>query len=95
MCAIRETREEVWVQVSHDAILANITLHAHYVDGEKIIFLYLVDTWEGMPDNLEPSIHTDFVWKTFDELPYPMIPHIQCGIEWILAGETTREYYAI
>jgi len=80
-CAIRETLEEVGVKIQPHDILQEIIVHATYIDGEKTAYIYLIDTWEGMPDNLEPGLHDAFVWKTLDELPYPLIPHIRVGVE--------------
>lgn len=94
-CALRETMEEVGVMIDPSDILSEITVDAHYIDGKKTAHIYLVDTWEGMPDNLEPGLHDEYVWKTLDELPYPMIPHIRVWVEWLLAWEKYREYHAL
>ena len=94
-CAIRETAEEVGVTIEKSDIRAETIVHATYIDGEKTAYLYLVDTWEGMPDNLEPGLHDDFAWRTLDELPYPIIPHIHAGFDGILNHKTNIEYHAI
>ncbi len=53
-CAIRETMEEVGVRIQRNDIIGGTTVQASYIDGKKTVHIYLVDTWEGMPDNLEP-----------------------------------------
>lgn len=87
--------EEVGVSIKKDDILHEMTIDAYYIDGKKTAYIYLVDTWEGMPDNIEPDIHNAYSWKTIEELPYPMIPHIRQWIEWLLAWEKYREYHAL
>jgi len=69
--------EEVGVKIQRKDIIRETLVEASYIDGKKTAHIYLVDTWEGMPDNLEPGLHDEYVWKTLDELPYPMIPHIR------------------
>ncbi len=94
-CAIRETLEEVGVRVHREKILQSIEIIADYIDGEKRIYLYLTDTWEGMPENLESDVHNICEWRTLDELPYPMIPHIWAGIEWMMNHQETIHYHAV
>ena len=93
-CAIRETLEEVGVMIQKSDILAETTVHTTYIDGEKTAHIFLLDTWQGMPDNIESDLHDEFTWKTLEDLPSPMIPHIRAGIEWILAHKKHVEYYA-
>ncbi len=94
-CAIRETTEEVGVSIRKTDIIGDIIVHAHYIDGEKTSYIYLVDTWGGMPDNLEPGLHDEMVWKSLMDFPYPMVPHIHEWIEWILAHKKIIDYNAI
>lgn len=93
-CALRETLEEVGVRIKKSDILEETTVHTTYIDGEKTAHLFLVDTWEGMPDNLEAELHDSFIWKTLDDLPTPMIPHIHAGIKWIFTHQKHIEYHA-
>lgn len=96
--AIRETLEEVGIIVRHINILrCNHTL-AEYIDGSKEIFLFLVDDWIGMPENLEPQVHDRCQWMTlkeFEQIKEPIIPHILEAIGWLLAGKAHTQYHAI
>jgi 8-oxo-dGTP diphosphatase len=94
-CALRETLEEVGIQVHGKSILGSIEVNALYIDGEKHITLYMTDTWEGMPENLELAHHSEMLWVDLKELPYPMIPHITVGIEGLLSGKSSLSYHAI
>ncbi len=69
--------EEVGVSILETDIIADMTVHATYIDGEKVSYIYLVDTWGGMPDNLEPTLHESLEWRKIEDLPYPLIPHIR------------------
>lgn len=92
--AIRETREETGVSVKIENIVSEIDIHAYYIDGDKHAYLYLVDTWEGMPENLESEIHTWLEWYSIDEFPTPIIPHLLAGFHALLSWEKTLEYMA-
>ncbi len=94
-CAIRETSEEVGVTIKRSDLIETIQVDAQYIDGAKTAYIFLFDTWGGMPDNLEPGIHDGFAWKVFTDLPLPMIPHIRLWIEWILEHKKTITYHAI
>lgn len=94
-CALRETLEEVGIRIQKNDIIGSIEVDALYIDGEKRVTLYITDTWEGMPENLELSHHSEMAWIAFSELPYPMIPHIALGIEGLLEGKTSLSYHAI
>lgn len=93
--AIREVREEIGVNVSPTSVISKINISAEYIDGQRKNTLFLVETWDGTPENLEPKIHKDCQWFTLDELPEPMIPHVREGLFALLDGETHFEYDGI
>jgi len=69
--------EETGITIDKKDIISSITIEALYADGERKNTLFLIDNWQGVPENLEPKIHSDIGWFTLDELPNPMIPHVK------------------
>ena len=93
--AQRELEEEIAVTVRESDILAHMTIEATYIDGTRRITLFLLDSWEGIPENLEPKIHSDMGWYSIDTLPHPMIPHVKAGLLALLHWDTTLIYDGI
>lgn len=75
--AVREMSEETGVSIDVDSVHSSITIFAYYSDGMRKNTLFLLDAWNGSPENLEPKIHNNIGWFTLDELPSPLIPHVK------------------
>lgn len=90
--AIRETMEEIGVWISPESIISQIEINAKYIDGDRKNILFLMEVWDGTPENLEPKIHKTCQWFTLDELPEPMIPHVREGLFALLKWEEAFFY---
>ena len=77
--------EEIGVQLQGKNIVSSIEIRASYSDGIREAVLFLFDLWDGMPENLEPAIHSHVSWFSLEEFPTPMIPHIEQGFHDLLA----------
>lgn len=91
--ARRELQEEIGVNIKKSDIISTICIDAHYIDGDRRNTLFLFDVWEGIPENLEPKIHSDIGWFTRDEFPEPMISHINWWLGALLEWEESFEYH--
>lgn len=90
--ARREIAEEIGIEISTEHIIWAIDILAHYIEGDRRNTLYLFDTFEGMPENLEPKIHSNIGWYELSNLPSPMIPHVREGLFALLDGKDFIEY---
>jgi 8-oxo-dGTP diphosphatase len=93
--AQREIQEETGVEIDEKDIVSQITISANYIDGERRNTLFLFDTWQGNPENLEPKIHSDIGWFTLDDLPEPMISHVREWLFSLLDGKERLDYDGI
>lgn len=92
MAAIREVQEEIGIKIAEKDIIGSIKIRWHYIEWTRENTLYLVDSWEWMPENLEPKNHKEIRWCTLDELPHPIIPHVHSGLFALLEWEKEFEY---
>jgi 8-oxo-dGTP diphosphatase len=90
--AKREMQEETGVEVEEQDIISTISISAEYIDGERRNTLFLFDSWQWNPENLEPKIHSDIGWFTLDELPEPMISHVREWLFSLLDGKERLDY---
>ena len=51
------------------------------VQGVKLNYYGLIESWEQAPEILEPHLMTEIGWFDIDDLPTPMIPHHRVALE--------------
>ena len=94
--AIRETREEVGLDV--DPILGvSVWVRAYNFQKPEeeyrdLSLFYVVNEFEGEPENREPRLHDAMDWFEVNNLPDPIIPVVKFGIEQYLQGKTYAEF---
>lgn len=88
-CAVRETREEVGIEIQNVHFLCLSSILAwqgkHYIDVGMI-----ADWKSGEPQVLEPHVRADWDWYTFDKLPSPLFANEPLYIE---AYKTGKMYF--
>lgn len=77
--AVRETREELGVDVRADDLRPLTTMHRTAGDGdpvnERVDFFLTATRWTGEPAIQEPDKCADLRWFDLDSLPEPLVPH--------------------
>jgi len=66
-CVTRECKEELGINVRVSKLVSvapNMKLGNHY-----IVFVFLAESYEGTPKNMEPEIHSELTWFPESKLP--------------------------
>lgn len=89
-CAIREGEEETGTQIN----INNQPVHIMHRLGkdERLDFFFLVESWEGEIQNMEPEKCDDLSWFPLRNLPLNTIPYIRAAIENYLNGVAYSEF---
>ncbi len=90
-CALREANEEVGI-FTEIPIKAETIVMSRTVQGVKLNYYGMIDSWEQAPAILEPHLVTDIGWFERDALPEPMIPHHRIALEALDKGIGYTEY---
>lgn len=80
--AVREAKEEVGVDVQAGDLVVKHVLHNN-IDSAYINAFFLATKWSGEPSNAEPDKCDDARWFPVDQLPAPMVPHVELALKHI------------
>lgn len=83
---IRETHEEIGIDISQKDLTLAHTLHKKGEDGIFFALVFTASQWQGQPINKEPKKHADLKWFPLDDLPQNTIPTHRRIIELIQKG---------
>jgi 8-oxo-dGTP diphosphatase len=89
--AIRETREEIDVELHPDEVAMVGTMHRKSGD-ERVDFFVAVERWSGEPTNCEPEKCDELSWFPLDALPENTIPYIRRALENYAKGVWFEEF---
>jgi len=91
-CVIRETKEEVGINIiSKDLELVHI-MHRLIPDHERSDFFFTTSKWSGKVANMEPKKCDDVSWFSIDDLPENTVPYIRQALEQYQAGHNYSEF---
>ena len=86
---IRETREEIAVDLARDDVEMVATVHNRNPGGRaRVGFFFHALRWDGRPRNAEPHKCAEIAWLPLDRLPADTVPYTRAGIELFRRGET-------
>ena len=86
---IRETREEIAVDLSRDDVEMVATVHNRNAGGHaRVGFFFHARRWHGEPRNAEPDKCAEIAWFPLDRLPADTVPYTRAGIELFRRGES-------
>lgn len=74
---IRETAEEIGVEIGPDDLEYALTLFRKQPDQERLDLFFLIKNWKGEPKNMEPEKCDDLSWFPLDKLPDNIVPYIK------------------
>ena len=84
---IRETHEEVGVEVDAESLRCVHALHVQPPGEEpRVGFFFEATRWTGEPANLEPEKCSAIEWFDLDALPDAMVPYPAAGLTAYRSG---------
>ncbi|EKD86642.1 MAG: NUDIX hydrolase [uncultured bacterium] len=89
--AVRESREELGIEVDPAAVSFAHLSHVKDPDGQRFIVSMRIGSWVGEPVNNEPHKHRSIGWYPLDQLPEDMIPHARATVDNIVNGVQFEE----
>jgi 8-oxo-dGTP pyrophosphatase MutT (NUDIX family) len=92
MAAIRETREEVGVEIDPLDLEYTHTLHSLTEGNDWVGHFFTVRVWTGTPRIREPDKHSDLTWCSIKSLPDGTIPYVRQALLCISAGKSYSEF---
>ncbi|WP_067565837.1 NUDIX domain-containing protein [Nocardia acidivorans] len=87
--ALRETREEIGIQLRSSEVEMAAVLHmnAWQYGVSRIVFTFQAHAWDGEPSNKEPHVCSELQWFPVDELPSATMTSTRVGIDLARRGE--------
>lgn len=86
---IREAYEEANLIIKPEWLEIGCVLHS-YIPGrrtdETIDIFFIARQWEGSLHNNEPHKHDDLRFFSLNDLPHPLLPLCQAGLDSALSG---------
>ncbi|MEM8923619.1 MAG: NUDIX domain-containing protein [Actinomycetota bacterium] len=89
--AVRESREELGVEIEVDSLVPLCAMHRTAADGnptnERIDVFFTATTWEGSPHIVEPTKAADLRWCDLGDLPPNVVPHERFVLDGLRNGD--------
>ncbi len=76
IAAIRETKEEVGVDILEENLKFVHMQLRNAIDGEKIDVFFEINNWEGEIKNCEPEKCSELIWSTKEKQKDELIPQL-------------------
>jgi 8-oxo-dGTP diphosphatase len=89
--AIRETFEEVGLEVERDDLRHVFTQQRNEGDHVRVDAFFEATKWQGEPRNAEPERHAKIAWIDVHDLSDGIMDYQLHALKGILAGETYSE----
>lgn len=85
---LRETREEIGLQLNRDDVRMATSVHYLNPEGDaRVGFFFHAITWCGEPVNAEPHKCARIAWFGLDQLPDNIVPYSRAGIDLFIRDE--------
>lgn len=86
---VRETKEEIGIELSPKDIRLVHTIHRQAEEGgyEYVDLYFEVMKWRGEPKNMEPGKCSELPWVDSDHLPDDVIPVVRQALTCIAHGQ--------
>ena len=89
---IRESKEEIGVNLSVDSIKFSGIMHRKELGEERIDLFFTVKEWYGEIKIMEPQKCDDLSWFALDNLPTNLVPYIKAAIQAFNSGTRYTEF---
>jgi mutator protein MutT len=88
---VREAKEELGVVINPEDVKFFNVSHMCTTD-ERIQFSFVVEKWQGEPNNMEPEKASEIGWFTIDNLPDDINAQTKATIGWYKNGIAYTEF---
>lgn len=85
---IRETNEEIGIDIKNDTLRVVQLMHRKGIDSERIDYFFVVNKWMGEIINNEPHKCDKLKWYNINNLPDNMLDYVDTAINNFLKGVT-------
>lgn len=89
---IRETKEEIGIDVKKENLSYVSTIHAKFSDAEYLLISFHASIFDGVPEIMEPDKCNELKWVPINDLPKEIIDTRKMMIEDYLHSNTYQEY---
>lgn len=79
--AIRETKEEVGIEIKSCHLKLFHTMHCLTERNEWLGMYFVAKNWKGTPKIMEPEKHEEIKWFKINTLPSNTIPYVKQAIK--------------
>lgn len=88
---IRETREEVGIQLTKEDLELAHVLHKKSDKGHRIVFYFKANIFSGRPRPKENDKFSRLEWRSLQALPEKLTPTVASVIKYLRAGKAYSE----
>lgn len=89
---IRESKEEIGVNLSFENMKFCGIMHRKELDEERIDLFFSAEKWDGEIKIMEPEKCDDLSWFALDNLPENLVPYVKVAIEAFNSGVLYTEF---
>lgn len=89
---IRETKEEIGININKRDLNYACTMHANFEDGEYLLVAFSTRKYKGIPKIMEPNKCNDLSWFDINNLPNNLIDTRKIMINNYLNNNHYSEY---
>ncbi len=91
--AIRELKEEVWVEITPKNINFKAVIHHKDERWERIYFIIEVENFSQKPKNIEEDKAEEIKWFNIDNLPEKITPQVKICLDVVKKRICYSEYW--
>lgn len=89
---LRETKEEIGIDIKKEALNYSSTMHANFKDSEYLFIIFVSDKYLGIPSIMEPNKCDELQWFDINDLPKDIIETRKIMIDNYLNNKIYSEY---
>jgi len=90
--AIRETKEEVGVDVDKNSVKLVNVMHTKVMEKDWLNLIFLTNEWQGEPKVCEPHKHSEVKWFKINKLPKKIVPYVKVALQDYLNNKNITIY---
>lgn len=89
---IRETKEEIGINIFKDNLKFSSLMHANFDDSEYLLIAFSANIYDGIPTIMEDDKCSELSWYDINNLPKELIDTRKIMINNYLNGNNYHEY---
>lgn len=80
MTVIRESKEEVGVDIQKKSVKLVNVMHTNIEEKDWLNLIFMTNEWEGDPKVCEPHKHSEVKWVDINDLPKDTISYVRAAL---------------